>query len=191
MPYKIYKKNGYKTCKPGGKKCFSKKGLSKEKARDQQKALYASESSPVEEAVGVKSVGSNLSFKSVYSDASNTEAYVVYKLKTEKSCDLTLVFSLGSSPEDTDYLYFTVLDHGDPKGKPKKAEDPHTEESASLLKTYGLTPDDIEMAGQDGYDRIVDGIFTKDSLSDPHEECLEFENIANDILNEDEKEPQV
>lgn len=44
MPYKVYKKgSGYKACKKDGKKCFSKKPLSKQKAEAQKKALYASE----------------------------------------------------------------------------------------------------------------------------------------------------
>lgn len=44
MPYAVYKKgSGYKACKKGGGKCFSKKSLSKNKAEAQQKALYASE----------------------------------------------------------------------------------------------------------------------------------------------------
>lgn len=52
MPYKIYKKGtGYKACKKGGEKCFSKKPLTKEKATSQMKALYASENVSVKESI--------------------------------------------------------------------------------------------------------------------------------------------
>lgn len=44
MPYKIRKKgSGYKVCKKDDNKCFSKKPLSKERAKNQMKAIYASE----------------------------------------------------------------------------------------------------------------------------------------------------
>ena len=45
MPYKIKKSGkGYKVCKKTGSKCFSKKPLSKEKAKAQMRAIYANES---------------------------------------------------------------------------------------------------------------------------------------------------
>lgn len=41
MPYKVKKiSSGYKVCKPGGK-CFSKKTMSKSRAENQRRALYA------------------------------------------------------------------------------------------------------------------------------------------------------
>lgn len=45
MPYKLKKsEKGYKVCKKDGDKCFSKKPLSKGKAKKQMKAIYANES---------------------------------------------------------------------------------------------------------------------------------------------------
>ena len=45
MPYSVRKKSkGYKVCKKGSDKCFSKKPLSKDKANRQMKAIYANES---------------------------------------------------------------------------------------------------------------------------------------------------
>lgn len=45
MPYKISKTgNGYKVCKKSGGKCFSKKPLSKGRAKAQMRAIYANES---------------------------------------------------------------------------------------------------------------------------------------------------
>lgn len=45
MPYDIVKqgREGYKVCKPDSTKCFSKKPLTMERAKAQQRALYASE----------------------------------------------------------------------------------------------------------------------------------------------------
>lgn len=171
MPYEIYKKNGYKACKSGGKKCFSKKGLSKEKAEAQQKALYANES------LNTKRAG-NLSFVSVY--PSTDEACVVYNVKKEPYIKVSLVYTLKDSfyPE---YEYFTLKDQNDPKGKMHRIEDPL--EAASLLKNYGLTPDDIEMAGQDGTEKIAQH-FEQESSSDSFEESLEFEALAESILSE-------
>jgi hypothetical protein len=50
MPYKVYKKGaGYKVCKRGTQKCFSKKSLTKTKATKQMKAILANESEVQEE----------------------------------------------------------------------------------------------------------------------------------------------
>lgn len=181
MPYKIYKKNGYKACKPGGTKCFSKKGMTKEKAREQQKALYANES------LDMNSVG-NLKFVAVY--PTTDEASVVYHVKKEPYVSVTLVYTLRDSfyPE---YEYFVIHDHNNPKGRPQKPDeegDPHSMESKKLLKVYGLISDDIEMAGQDALDKIHQH-FEKESAPDSYEESLEFNNLADKILNE--KEPQI
>ena len=44
MPYAVYSKDGgFKACKKGATKCFSKKPLPKARAEAQVKALYASE----------------------------------------------------------------------------------------------------------------------------------------------------
>ena len=180
MPYKIYKKNGYKVCKPGGKKCFSKKGLSKEKAEAQQKALYASEQT--NEALDMRSVGS-LKFVAVY--PSTDEASVVYRIKKEPYVKVTLVYTLKDSyyPE---YEYFVIKDQNDPKGTPHVSEDPQSEESVALLKTYGLTSDDIEMAGQDALDKIQEH-FQEESSEESFEESLEFEKLfAKIFANEKE-----
>lgn len=178
MPYKIYKKNGYKVCKPKGTKCFSKKGMTKEKAREQQKALYANES------LDMNSTG-NLDFISVY--PSTDEASVVYKVKSEPNVKVTLVYTLRDSfyPE---YEYFVIRDFGDPKGRyqrPDDEGDPYSEESQQLLKVYGLTPEDIEMAGQDAPDKIKQH-WEEESSTESYEESLEFVTLADKILNEKE-----
>ena len=183
MPYKIYKKNGYKVCKPGGKKCFSKKGLSKEKATAQQKALYASEQT--NESLDMNSVG-NLEFVAVY--PSTDQASVVYGVKKEPYVKVTLIYTLKDSfyPE---YENFEIKDQNDPKGVSKIPDDegnPYSEESISLLKMYGLTPEDIEMAGQDAPDKIKEH-WEKESSNQSFEESLSFERVFAKIFANEKK----
>ena len=180
MPYKIYKKNGYKVCKPGGEKCFSKKGMTKEKARAQQKAIYANESLDTNTA-------GNLNFVGVY--PSTDEATVVYNSKLDPQVRISLVYTLKDSfyPE---YEYYTIRDFGDPKGRYQTPDgegegDPGADESVALLKKYNLTPEDIEMAGKDAPDKIKEyWEKEEESANQSYEEHLEFENLATNILNE-------
>lgn len=51
MPFKVTKKDGgYKVCKPSGK-CFSKKTMSKQQAKSQQRAMYANYEESFDQAV--------------------------------------------------------------------------------------------------------------------------------------------
>ena len=185
MPYKIYSHKGkYRVCKPGGKKCFSKKGLSKAKAEAQQKALYASEN--VKESLDTSKVGSNLEFKMVMPPLqSEKKCSVFYKVLSDPGADLVIVYSIGTIAEDTDYLYFAIVDHNDPHGKPHIEEDPLSESAKALLKTYRLTPSDVEMAGDDGYEKIEEHLFgNSEVLKEPFEESKSFEELAKSILTE-------
>lgn len=184
MPYKVYKKNGYKVCKPGAKKCFSKKGLSKEKAEAQQKALYAAEGGYIKEAMHSELVGSNLEFKSVIPNMDKTEASVFYKVKSDPGVDLVLVFSLGESSEDTDYQYGAIVDRHDFRGRPKKFEDPSAEDTVKMLAVHDLTSEDVEMAGQDAYEQIHQHMSDVPKLKEPYEEGLAFEKLCKKILSE-------
>ena len=191
MPYTVRKSgSGYKVFKKGTQKSFSKKPhKTKEEAREQQKALYASEK--VDEALNTKEVGSNLEFKSVIPTMDRTEASVVYKVKSEPNTNLTVVYDLGSNLEETDYKYFTIRDHNDPKGKPHKGEDPMSEESKEILATCDLSSEDLEMAGQDGYNKIEEYVFRSEKLNEPYEESLKFEALVQKILGSNEEEPKV
>jgi hypothetical protein len=182
MPYKTYKKgSGYKACKAGGKKCFSKKSLPKERAEAQVRALYASEAT--NESLNVSSVGSNLEFKSVIPTADKTEVSVFYGVKSDPGTDLVLIFKLGETAEDSDYLYGVVYDKRNPKGRPQKFEDPSSKEAEKILSVCELSPDDVEMAGQDAYERIQDKVFTPSRvLQDPYEESLQFEQLFAKIF---------
>lgn len=179
MPYVVKKSGkGYKVFKKGSSKSFSKKPLTKAKAEAQQKALYANESLDLSKA------GSNLEFKGIYPAADYNEASVVYKVQSENNTNLTIVYSIGQTPEEADYKYLIIRDLNDPKGRPHKIEDPHSEESKKILSVYGLTPDDIEMAGQDGYDKLAEEA-SRNNM-DPFEEGLEFEKLFHSIVNEKE-----
>jgi hypothetical protein len=179
MPYVVNKSgSGYKVFKKGTSKSFSKKPMTKEKAQAQQKALYANES------LNTRNVGSNLEFKSVIPTADKTEATVFYRIKKEPGADLALVFKLGETPEETDYLYGAVIDRNDPRGRAKRFEDPSLEETIKMLSIYELTSEDVEMAGQDAYEKIAHDMTSRPSLNEPYEEGLEFETFCSKILSE-------
>jgi len=187
MPYVVHKSgSGYKVFKKSSSKSFSKKPMTKEKAREQQKALYASETA--NESLDTSKVGSNLEFKGIYPAVDHQEASAVYKVKSERNTNLTIVYSLGQTAEDADYKYLIVRDLNDPKGRPHRIEDPHSEESKKLLAIYNLTPDDIEMAGQDGYDKIAEHLSKENTTENSFEESLEFENLIGKILNNEEEQ---
>ena len=105
MPYKIYSYKGkYRVCKPGGKKCFSKKGLPKAKAEAQRRALYASEN--IEESLS----RSNLKFKLVVPPAQGEKkCTVVYKVLSEAATDLFVVYEVGTTLDSTQCMYFAVV----------------------------------------------------------------------------------
>lgn len=186
MPsYVVHKSgSGYKVFKKGSSKSFSKKPITKAKAKAQQKALYASETN---ESLNTKQVGSNLEFKSAIPNIDKTEVAVVYKIKSERNANLTVVYNLGSNPEETDYSYFTIRDHNDPKGRPYKQTDPQSEEAKKLLSVYDLESNDIEMAGQDGYDKIAEIVFSHEKLNEPYEESFEFEGLYKKLMTSNEK----
>lgn len=184
MPYKTYKKgSGYKACKVGAKKCFSEKPLPKERAEAQVKALYASEAT--NESLNTSSVGSNLEFKSVIPTADKTEVSVFYGVKSDPGTDLVLIYKLGQTVEDSDYLYSVVYDKRNPKGLPQKFEDPSSDDAGKILSVCDLSADDVEMAGQDAYERIEDKIFSPSkALQDPYEESLQFEQLFAKIFED-------
>lgn len=185
MPYRIYSYKGkFRVCKPGGKKCFSKKGLSKKKAEAQQKALYASEN--VKESLAISKVGTKLEFKMVIPPFQNeTKCSVFYKIVPEAGTDLIMVYELGNTAEDTNFLYFALHDHNDLHGKPHIKQDMTSEETQRLLKTYRISPVDVQMAKDDGYKKIEERLFKAQStLKDPYEESLNFEQLAKLVLVE-------
>jgi hypothetical protein len=190
MPYKIYKKNGYKVCKPGGKKCFSKKGLSKETAKDQQKALYASKE--MNESVVLneeQNVSPYLEFKNIVFPSKGL-AISTYHYKSKKdSIDLKLNYTLGKSFDDVDYSHAVIRDMNDVHSAGVKFEDPQSDELQQFVnsKHIKLSSDDIEMAGQDTLEKIHSYYTDPDETGESYEESLEFEKLFAKVFANEEK----
>ena len=154
MPYKVYKRgSGYKACKKGGKKCFSKKPLSKEKAESQKKALYASEAA--NESIQLKEEHNQvdtLEYFKLWKYPKANEYHIWFKLGSGKDILFNLVYSAGESMEEIEYIETRIADPGLPAIE--IFEDPQSEEGKEILARYGLTGDDLENAGQEGYEAI-------------------------------------
>ena len=171
MPYYskgkcIYKKNSDK-----------KVGCTKGPIKKYMAAIQAN----VKESLNQPTVGTNLAFKSVIPTADKTEVSVFYGVKSDPGTDLVLKFALGQTAEDSDYRYGVVYDKNDPKGRPQKFEDPA--KASKLFSVYHLTPNDVEMAGQDAYEKIASKFFTSQALDEPYEESLEFEALFAKVFN--------
>lgn len=204
MPYDIYKIKGkYKVCKPGKKKCFSKKGLSKEKARAQQKALYAAEQT--NESIGDidMSITGNLQFVSL-DTKSLDDTKVKYASREDNQIIVTLYYTFN---DDFEYDHYTITDLNDPYKKELAPEDlakkgadmeeietegdPLHQLSIELLKRYNLTPDDIENTKESAYERIhkyySESKASKDKEEGIYRESLEFEKLFARIFANEEK----
>lgn len=174
MPYYSKGKCVYK------KNTDNKVGCTKGPVKKYMAALHAN----VQESLNAKDVGSNLKFKSAIPNMDKTEISVFYDIKSDVGVDLVLIYALGQTAEDSDYHYGVIYDKNDMRGRPQKFEDPLSKDSRGLFKTYNLTPEDIEMAGQDAIDKIKQTVFTSRSLDEPYEESLCFESLFHSILNE-------
>lgn len=188
MPYKVYKKgSGYKSCKRGGEKCFSKKTQSKAQAQAQMKALYANES--LEDQLDKKenykqnllrhdeeSQQDSLVYKTLYRVPKLNQFHVHYNLESNKNVIFNLIYNDGKTMEDVDYIETQVTDGDIPSIE--FFEDPQSEEAKAILSRYHLEGDDIENAGQEGYEKIAKHYPQADV-----KESLEFENYFNSIIS--------
>jgi hypothetical protein len=94
-----------------------------------------------------------------------------------------LIYTLGQTIEECEYIHGLIYDRNDVHGKPKSFTNPFT--ATALFKIYDLTEQDIQMAGEDAIEQIHDQIFgSRETLKEPYEEGLEFETLANSILSE-------
>jgi hypothetical protein len=171
MPYNVKKSgSGYKVFKKGTKKSFSKKPLAKKKAEAQMKALYASEQQNENLQEEVQEMSGTLVFKNLYKYPKANEFHVHYSLEGNENVLISLVYSAGETMEEVDYIETRVTDSSIPNIE--VFEDPISEEAKAILDRYSLTGDDIENAGQEGYERI-----SKHYPEEDVKESLEFEKL--------------
>lgn len=193
MPYNVKQSGkGYKVFKKGSSKSYSKKPLTKTKAQDQMKALYANES--LEDELDKKEAyKENLFRKDEEQDSDTLEYFKLwrypksneyqawFKLGTGKDVLFSIVYKYtGENLEDVDYVETRVTDPNIPSIQ--IFEDPQSEEAQNILSRYGLTGDHIENAGQEGYEAIERYRPKKENLQD----SLQFEKYALSILGEKE-----
>lgn len=172
MPYKVYKKgSGYKTCKKGGKKCFSKKPMPKEKAEAQMKALYASEAANESVVTENEVEQDSLVYKTLFKVPKLNQFHVHFVLESGRNVIFNLIYSTGETMEEVDYIETQVTDGDIPSIE--FFEDPQSEEAKVILSRYGLTGDDVENAGQEGYEKVSQHMPKNEEES--VKESLEFE----------------
>ena len=172
MPYNIKKiGKGYKVFKKGTSKSFSKKPLTKKKAEDQMKALYANESLVTE----TETQHDTLEYFKLWKYPKLNQYHLWFKLGSGKDILFTLVYSAGETMDDIDYIETQVTDPGIPNIE--IFEDPHSEEAKEILDRHGLTGDDIENAGQEGYEKINRYVPKKEV-----NESSEFQNYFDSLF---------
>lgn len=176
MPYTVNKSgSGYKVYKKGTKKAFSKKPhKTKKEAIQQQKALYASEAN--ESLVIENKIEDTLVYKNLFKYSKTNQFHVHFELESKKNVLFVLVYSSGKTVNEVDYIETQVTDGNIPSIE--FFEDPQSEEAKSILNRYGLTSDQIENAGQEGYEKIAKHYPEEDVI-----ESLEFESYFNSIVS--------
>lgn len=179
----MYKKNGYKVCKPKGNKCFSKKGMTKKNARAQQQALYASEET--NESIE-NSASPNLEFKNVRFPSKSSAVATYHYLTDKDNIDVSIMYTIGKTSEELDYCHTYIKDNNDIRDKGISFEDPQSQELENFVQSKGIdiSSDDIEMAGQDGYSKIESYFGEPNETQDAYEESFKFEKLFHSIVNE-------
>jgi hypothetical protein len=178
MPYNVKKSgSGYKVFKKGTKKCFSKKPLTKKKAEDQMKALYASESLISEEIES-----DTLEYFKLWKYPKLNQYHLWFKLEKNKNVLFTIVYTAGETMDDIDYIETQVTDGSVPNIE--IFEDPQSEEAKQILSRYNLTGDDIENAGEEGYEKIARYVPQKNEEKEI-KESLEFEKLFQLITGDE------
>ena len=156
---------------------------------------YVKESS-MKDAISSKEVSYNLEAKSI-SFPSKNKAVATYHYKTKKdSVDVFLYYKTGKTFEDVDFSHVMIKDQNDvnPKSNSvssKPGEDPFSSESIQTFlqnKHVNITPEDIEMAGEDALSKIEEYYSASAETGESYEESLEFIASADKILNEKEQQ---
>ena len=183
MPYKVKKSGkGYKVFKKGTSKTYSKKPLTKKKAEAQMKALYANESLVSE--THTEEHTDTLEYFKLWKYPKLNQYHLWFKLEKNKDVLFTIVYTAGETMDDIDYVETQVTDGSVPNIE--IFEDPQSEEAKEILSRYGLTGDDIENAGQEGYEKINRYVPQAKTEQETLKDSLQFEKYAVSILGEKE-----
>lgn len=156
MPYKISKKgSGYKVCKKNGGKCFSKKPMSKEKAKAQMKAIHANES--LEENISGEGAS--------YGEPTINGHVATFNISA--ACKVHVAVK-GANEDPT----FTVL-----------MKFQNTQDGEDAIKSLaGLTQDDFNDMGSLAIEAITgEGEIGSEP---PMEESMQFESLFGKIFSE-------
>jgi hypothetical protein len=205
MPYVVHKSgSGYKVFKKGSSKSFSKKPLTKAKAKAQQKALYASEAANealnMADVVQSKEAAYNLEQKSLTFPSRN-KAVAVYHYKSKKdNIDLFLHFTVGRTFEQIQLSHVVIKDQNDVNPKSNSAStEPGKDPFDSVSFRHFLQSKKIDIdseavlnAEQDALEQMEElfdeqsnaPMSAKPALKDPYEESLQFEKLFAKILSE-------
>jgi len=176
MPYYSKEKCVYK--KDTGKKV----GCTKGPVKKYLAALHAN----VKESLDSNKVGSNLEFKNVRFPSKSTAIVTYHYMSKKDNFNVALTYQIGRSLEDVEYVCTTIKDNNDIHGSVVKFEDPQSAEFAQFVKAkrIPLTSEDIEMAGQDGYEKIESSFSDVPKLNEPYEEKLAFFNLFKKVISE-------
>ena len=103
------------------------------------------------------------------------------------SVDVMIYYTIGKTAEEVDYCHTVIKDNNDIHSKGVSFDDPQSEELSSFASSKGINigPDDIEMAGQDGYSKIEEYINQPDETGEAYEESFKFEKLFQSIVNEE------
>jgi len=182
MPYKVKRSGkGYKVFKKDTTKSYSKKPLPKKKAEAQMRALYANESLIPEEEMK----HNTLEYFKLWKYPKLNQYHVWFKLNGEDGVLFTLVYTAGETMEDVDYVETQVTDGSIPNIE--IFEDPQSDEAKKILSRYKLTGDDIENAGQEGYEAIGRYVPALHATQESIKEDLQFEKYAVSILKSEKE----
>lgn len=182
MPYELKKSGkGYKVFKKNSSKSFSKKPLTKEKAKSQLRALYAAESLNKDMHV------TDAKFKFIKSNEDNTSLAVRFGMKSPytESGEVDIVFNFQVVDGEADYVGFKILEHI--SGFSLLEGDDFTSADPELLSKIGLDEETLGLIGEEAMEKVDEHLndkFGEANNSGPWEERFKFNKIALDILHE-------
>ena len=130
---------------------------------------------------------SNLEFKNIRFP-SRSSAIATYHYPSEKdNINVSIYYTLGKTFEDVDYCHTVIKDNNDIHSKGISFEDPQSTELQEFVhsKNINITPDDIEMAGQDGYSRIESHFAEPQEAEKSFEESFKFQALFHSLMNEE------